>query len=116
MSLKVQTYERKLGVPLSNGKEILIGPIPLTGALTVSNYALHQNFSDLIGDKTAIGYAVASNAEVIRIDNVARQGAETLVNKQKSPGCCAVSWKLADVPRGVCFWDPQVVTSPRPGH
>lgn len=100
-----QTYDYKLGVPLSNGKEILFGPITVGRDMTPACYALHQNFPNPIRHETVIRYAVASNAQVsLRIYNITGQVVKTLVNEQKSPGYYSVSWKPGDVANGVYFY------------
>jgi hypothetical protein len=100
-----QVHDYKLGLPLSNGEEILIGPISVTRAMTPRVSALHQNFPNPTRGETTIRYAVASATKVsLNVFNVAGQVVKTLVDEEQKAGYYQVSWKPEDSASGVYFY------------
>jgi hypothetical protein len=98
-------YSYKLGLPLGNGKEILLGPVFVSRRMRPSVHALYQNFPNPMGDETVIRYAVASDAKVsLKVYNIAGQTVKTLVDTHKAPGFYSVSWKPEDTANGVYFY------------
>jgi hypothetical protein len=100
-----QVHEYKLGLPLANGEEILIGPVSVTRGMKPRVSALYQNFPNPTRDETTIRYAVASDTKVsLRVFNVAGQVVKTLVDEEQKAGYYQVSWTPEDDASGVYFY------------
>ena len=91
-------YEYKLGLRLSNGGEITLGPLSLRASERApTSYALLQNQPNPFASKTEFRYLIAAAGNTtLRVHGTAGRLVKTLVSEQQEPGYYSVDWDRKD--------------------
>jgi hypothetical protein len=91
-------YDYKLGIRLSNGGVLLIGPLSIGASGSVpKSYALAQNHPNPFSGTTTFKYHVPSLGHVtLRVYDLAGRLVRTLRKEEQGPGSYVASWDARD--------------------